>query len=69
MFWDDPIPFPSAEDEQPRLYFSPEVINRELCRMIGERSGAYASQEARPMKLAERSTALLPARGYEWPLR
>ena len=70
MFWDDPIPFPPADDEQPRLYFAPEVINQELCRMLGERSRASAPQEARPMKLVELSSSPLPpARGYEWPIR
>ena len=70
MFWDDPIPFPSREGEQPRLYFAPEVINQELCRMLGERSRASAPQEPAPMKLVEPSwRPLPPARGYEWPIR
>ena len=70
MFWDDPIAFPSAEEEQPRLYFAPEVINQELCRMLGERSRAAARQEPAPMKLVEpASWPLPPTRGYEWPIR
>lgn len=70
---DGPIAFTSVEAEQPRLYFAPEIINQELCRMLGERSHApqAGGQEAAPMKLARASlwTPGLPERGYEWPIR
>jgi hypothetical protein len=70
---DDPISFASAEAEQHRLYFAPEFINRELCRILGERSSApnMDRQEAAPMKLAKAYlwSPDLPERGYEWPIR
>jgi hypothetical protein len=68
---DELIAFPSGDAEQPRLYFAPEVINQEFCRMLQARShGPAPDVEAVPMKMA-RLSAGPPAsrRGYEWPIR
>jgi hypothetical protein len=64
---DDPIGFAWAE-EQPRLYIAPDIINRELCRMLSARPAEAGT--APPMKRVRLSAEppALPPRGYEWPI-
>jgi hypothetical protein len=66
---DDPIHF-AADAEQPRLYFAPEVINQELCRLLGSKSYTAPPRASASIRL-EQSVACIPipSRGYEWPIK
>lgn len=66
---DDPIRF-AADAEQPRLYFAPEVINQELCRMLGRQNRPVPMREAAVEQLDHAPPSeVSPTRGYEWPIR